>query len=41
MEEPNIVSFVAWSIITAIIMGITGFSYQAYLRRNKNETTSS
>ncbi|MFB5633525.1 MAG: hypothetical protein ACE5SV_01550 [Candidatus Nitrosomaritimum aestuariumsis] len=36
MEESNIVSFIAWSVITAIIMGIAGLSYRAYLRRNKN-----
>jgi hypothetical protein len=41
LEESNIVSFALWSVITAIIIGVTGFSYKAYLRRNKNETTPS
>ncbi|MFZ8937705.1 MAG: hypothetical protein ACO2Y5_05575 [Nitrosopumilaceae archaeon] len=41
MEESNIVSFVAWSVITAIIVGVTGLSYRAYLRRNKNANPTS
>ena len=32
---------VSFAAITAIIIGVTGFTYKAYLRRNKNETTSS
>jgi hypothetical protein len=41
MEEYNVVSFALWSVVTAIIMGVVGFSYKAYLRRNKNETSAS
>lgn len=41
MEEYNVVSFALWSVITAIIMGVVGFSYKSYLRRNKNETSAS
>ncbi|MGI0056607.1 MAG: hypothetical protein ACREAK_04445 [Nitrosarchaeum sp.] len=41
MAESNIVFFVFWSVITVIIMGITGFSYKSYTRRRKNEISSS
>ncbi|MGD2106176.1 MAG: hypothetical protein PVH93_01075 [Nitrosopumilaceae archaeon] len=41
MDDSNIVSFVAWSVITGIIMGVAGLSYRAYLRRHKNETSAS
>jgi len=41
MEESTIISFAAWCAITSMIMGIAGFSYRSYLRRNKHETSSS
>ncbi|MDH3618018.1 MAG: hypothetical protein OES14_04880 [Nitrosopumilus sp.] len=41
MEESNIVSFALWSVITAIIIGVTSLSYRAYRRRSKNETPAS
>ncbi|MEK6865129.1 MAG: hypothetical protein AABX06_01470 [Thermoproteota archaeon] len=41
MAESDIASFVLWSVITAILMGITGFSYKSYNRRRKNEITPS
>lgn len=39
--ESDLASFVLWSVLTAIVMGITGFSYKSYSRRIKNEITSS
>jgi len=41
MAEFDIASFVLWSVITTIIMGITGFSYNSYTKRRKNEITPS
>ncbi|WP_297472590.1 hypothetical protein [Nitrosopumilus sp.] len=41
MDESQIASFVMWSVITGIIMTITGLSYRAYLRAKKNEISSS
>jgi hypothetical protein len=41
MAESDIASFVLWSVITVIIMGITGFSYKSYTNRRKKEITSS
>ncbi len=41
MAEYDIASFVLWSVITVIIMGITGLSYKSYNRRRKNEITPS
>lgn len=38
MIETDLVSFVVWSAITAVIMTVAGLSYRAYLRRKKNET---
>ncbi|MDX1441760.1 MAG: hypothetical protein R3237_04820 [Nitrosopumilaceae archaeon] len=41
MEESSVLSFALWAIITAIIMGVTGASYRAFMRRRKNEASSS
>jgi len=41
MGESDVVYFIMWSAITAIIMGITGFSYRSFIRRRKNENTPS
>ncbi|HET9009027.1 MAG TPA: hypothetical protein VFN17_02775 [Nitrosarchaeum sp.] len=37
----SVAFFVLWSVITAMIMGITGFSYKSYIGRRKNEIPSS
>ena len=39
MAEFDLVSFVTWSAITAILITVSGFSYRAY-RRRRNETPS-
>ncbi|EGP93390.1 hypothetical protein MY1_0627 [Nitrosarchaeum koreense MY1] len=36
MLESDIASFVIWSAVTAIIMGVTGFVYKSYILRRKN-----
>ncbi|WP_256438668.1 hypothetical protein [Nitrosopumilus sp. K4] len=41
MAELEISSFLIWSVITAVIMGVTGISYRLYLRRKNNEISSS
>jgi len=40
MGEPDIAVFGAWSVITIIVIVITGLVYRAY-RRKKNEASSS
>jgi len=40
VEETAITSFVVWSMITGIVMVITGLSYTAFLKR-KNRNLSS
>ena len=40
MEESDLISFVFWSVITGIIVGVTGFSYKAYLRKKEGQTQS-
>jgi len=37
MTELDISSFVIWSIVTGIVIGVTGLSYRVYLRRKKSE----
>jgi len=37
MDEPQILSFVMWSVVTGIIMVVTGLSYRAYVRRNNHD----
>ncbi|AJW71198.1 hypothetical protein [Nitrosopumilus adriaticus] len=37
MDESQISSFVMWSVITGVVMVITGLSYRAYLRTKNNE----
>jgi len=41
LEYSHIVSFAIWCGVTAIIIGITSFSYKAFLGRKKNETSAS
>ncbi|MFQ5475548.1 MAG: hypothetical protein ACE5DT_00780 [Nitrosopumilus sp.] len=41
MEEPEISSFVMWSIVTGIIMIVTGLTYRAYVRKKNHEISSS
>jgi len=40
MGEPDIAVFGVWSVITIIVIVITGLVYSAY-RRKKNEASSS
>ena len=41
MDESQISSFLMWSVVTGIIMVITGLSYRAYLRTKNDEISSS
>ncbi|MEE8180919.1 MAG: hypothetical protein V3T67_03665 [Nitrosopumilaceae archaeon] len=41
MDESEISSFVMWSVVTGIIMIITGLSYRVYLRKKNHEISSS
>jgi len=41
MEESEIASFLMWSVVTGIVMIITGLSYRAYLRKKNHEISSS
>ena len=40
MNESDVVSFLLWSLITAMLMGVTAFSYKAYLRRRNGKIPS-
>jgi len=35
MEESELVSFFMWSVITGVVMLVTGISYRAYSKKNK------
>ena len=37
MVEHEISSFIFWSVVTGIIIGISGLSYRVYLGRKNNE----
>jgi hypothetical protein len=39
MDESQITSFVMWSVVTGIIMLVTGLSYRTYLKK-KSHTIS-
>ena len=41
MDESTISSFVMWSVVTGIVMVITGLSYRAYSRKKNHEISSS
>lgn len=41
MDESGVGSFMIWSLVTAILMGIAAFSYKAYLRRRNDEGSPS
>jgi len=41
MDESEILYFVMWSGITAIMMLVTGLSYRAYMRKRNHEISSS
>jgi len=41
MDESEIASFLMWSVVTGIVMIITGLSYRVYLRKNNHEISSS
>ncbi|MFB5605079.1 MAG: hypothetical protein ACE5R5_02560 [Nitrosarchaeum sp.] len=41
MSEFDASTFLLWSVLTGIIVGVTGFSYRSYLRRRKNDVPSS
>ncbi len=38
MDESDLGSFFIWSVITGIIMLVTGISYRAYSKKNKIST---
>jgi len=37
MEETEMISFVMWSVVTGIVMLVSGFSYDMYLKRKKHQ----
>lgn len=41
MAEPEIVPFAVWSLITIVIVIVTGLSYRVYSRRKPNAPSSS
>ena len=41
MDESGVGSFMIWSLVTAILMGVAAFSYKAYLRRRNGEVSPS
>jgi hypothetical protein len=41
MAESNVVSFVVWSALTAMIAVISGIVYQKYLRKKNDKTPTS
>jgi len=41
MAETEFVPFAAWSVVTFVIIAVTGFAYKAYSRRKRNEASSS
>ena len=41
MDESEITSFLMWSVVTGIVMIITGLSYRMYLRKKNHEIASS
>jgi len=41
MADTNIMAFVMWSGITAILMVITGLVYKSYQRKNSKENLTS
>ena len=40
MADSGFIPLVMWSIITGILILVSGLSYKAYLRRRKDETPS-
>lgn len=41
MAEFELIPFIVWSLLTGIILTVSGFSYRSYLRKKKNETPTS
>ena len=41
MDESQISSFVMWSIVTGVLMVITGLSYGVFIKKKKNKISSS
>jgi len=41
MAESNVISFVIWSALTAMIAVISGIVYQKYLRKKNDKTSAS
>ncbi len=41
MADTEVVPFVLWSGLTAVLMVITGFVYKAYQKRNSKEKLTS
>ena len=41
MDEFDISSFAMWSLVTGILMLVTGFSYRAYMMKGRDEIASS
>lgn len=41
MGDVNIPALATWSVITLVVIVVTGLVYRRYLRRSKNEASSS
>jgi Tfp pilus assembly major pilin PilA len=41
MDESNVISFVIWSAITAMVAVISGLVYQKYLGKKNDKASSS
>jgi len=41
VDESQMTSFVMWSIVTGIIMLVTGLSYRIYLKKKRHTISSS
>jgi len=40
MEESEILSFVMWSAVTGIVMAVSGYCYDSFLKKRAKHTDS-
>ena len=41
MNESDLIPFTMWAVIAGLIITISALSYKTYLRKTKNETSTS
>lgn len=41
MNESDLIPFTMWAVISGLIISISALSYRAYMRKIKNETSTS